>query len=140
MRAACLYLLLFVSGFASAQERAALAQEQAGLAQEQAALAPEQAALAQERAAAEPAAPSPSSDEGAEAGDVPAEPGVKSMSGMSILGNEEAPKALVIVPWKSSRIGDEVGVVNAMDERARPVDKEVFMREVHYYGLRAGSD
>ena len=24
----------------------------------------------------------------------------KTMSGMSILGNEEAPKALVIIPWK----------------------------------------
>ena len=28
----------------------------------------------------------------------------KAMSGMSILGNEEAPKSLVIVPWKSSGI------------------------------------
>ncbi len=26
----------------------------------------------------------------------------KAMSGMSILGNEEAPKSLVIIPWKSS--------------------------------------
>jgi hypothetical protein len=69
----------------------------------------------------------------------PPEPGVKSMSGMSILGNEETPKALVIVPWKSSRIGDEVSVENAMDKRARPVDKEVFMREVHYYDLRSGA-
>jgi hypothetical protein len=72
--------------------------------------------------------------------DEPAEPGVKSMSGMSILGNEEAPKSLVIVPWKSSRIGDEVGVANAMDERARPVDKDVFMREVHYYELRSSTE
>ena len=29
----------------------------------------------------------------------------KSMSGMSILGNQEAPKSLVIVPWKSAEIG-----------------------------------
>jgi hypothetical protein len=90
--------------------------------------------------AQEPAATTPNADEVAQAADEAAEPGVKSMSGMSILGNEEAPKALVIVPWKSSQIGDEVGVANALDERARPVDKEVFMREVHYYELRAGSD
>ena len=29
----------------------------------------------------------------------------KTLSGISILGNQEAPKALVIVPWKSSEIG-----------------------------------
>ena len=64
--------------------------------------------------------------------------GVKTLSGMSILGNEEAPKSLVIVPWKSSEVGDGIGVTNALDERARPVDKEVFMRELHYYELRSG--
>src|SRR5262245_12191276 len=30
------------------------------------------------------------------------------ISGMSILGNQEAPKALVIVPWKSSEIGNSM--------------------------------
>jgi hypothetical protein len=67
--------------------------------------------------------------------------GVKTLSGMSVLGNEEAPTSLVIVPWKSSRIGDGIGVANSMDDRARPVDKEVFMRELRYYALRsAGVD
>ena len=41
----------------------------------------------------------------------------KTMSGMSILGNEEAPKSLVIIPWKSSRLGDEI---NLADSR-RPI-------------------
>ena len=59
------------------------------------------------------------------------------MSGMSILGNEEAPQALVIVPWKSSQIGDEIGISNDMNGRPTPVDKEVFMREVRYYRLRS---
>lgn len=63
----------------------------------------------------------------------------KTLSGMSILGNEEAPKSLVIVPWKSSEIGDGLGVTDAIDDRARPVDKEVFLREVHYYELRSGT-
>ena len=64
--------------------------------------------------------------------------GTRTMSGMSILGNEEAPKSLVIVPWKSSEIGDGIGVYDSMDDRAVPVDKEVFLREVHYFDLRAG--
>jgi len=61
----------------------------------------------------------------------------RSMLGMSILGNEEAPKSLVIVPWKSSRIGDGLGVTNSMNDRPTPVDREVFMREVRYYELRS---
>ena len=64
--------------------------------------------------------------------------GVKTMSGMSILGNEEAPKSLVIVPWKSSRLGDGLGVAHSLDETPRAVDRDVFMRELHYYELRSG--
>ena len=64
---------------------------------------------------------------------------VKQMLGMSILGNEEAPKALVIVPWKSSQIGDGLGVSNSLDDQPGPVDREVFMREVRYFELRSGS-
>ncbi len=62
----------------------------------------------------------------------------KSMSGMSILGNEETPKSLVIVPWKSSELGDNLSISNTLDERARPVDKEVFLRELRYYTIRSG--
>jgi hypothetical protein len=65
--------------------------------------------------------------------------GAKEMSGMSILGNSEAPKSLVIVPWKTSEIGDGTGVSNMLDGRARPVDKEVFVRELDYYELRTGT-
>lgn len=61
---------------------------------------------------------------------------VKVLSGMSILGNEEAPKSLVIVPWKSSELGAELGVSRALDTSIRPVDKDVFMRELEYYDLR----
>lgn len=60
----------------------------------------------------------------------------KTMSGMSVLGNNEAPKSLVIVPWKSSEIGDGIGVSNALDDRAVPVDREVFAREIDYYSIR----
>ena len=70
-----------------------------------------------------------------QAADKPQE-GAKELSGMSILGNSEAPKSLVIVPWKTSEIGDGIGVSNMLDERARPVDKDVFMRELDYFELR----
>ncbi len=63
----------------------------------------------------------------------------KALSGMSILGNSEAPKSLVIVPWKTSEIGDGIGVTNLLDGRARPVDRDVFMRELDYYQLRTGA-
>ena len=63
--------------------------------------------------------------------------GPKSMSGMSILGNQDAPKSLVIVPWKSSEIGNGIGVSRALDTRIRAVDKDVFMRELKYYGIRS---
>ncbi len=62
----------------------------------------------------------------------------KTLSGMSILGNEEAPKALVIVPWKSSEIGDDIDLSDSLDERARPVDKDVFLRELRFHEIRSG--
>jgi hypothetical protein len=63
----------------------------------------------------------------------------KTMSGMSILGNEEAPKSLVIVPWKSSELGNDISLNDSLDERARPVDRDVFERELRYYAIRSGS-
>ena len=59
------------------------------------------------------------------------------MSGMSILGNEEAPKSLVIVPWKASELGADLSLSDTLDDRARPVDKEVFLRELRFYEIRA---
>jgi hypothetical protein len=63
-------------------------------------------------------------------------PGGKAL-GMSILGNQEAPKALVIVPWKSSELGTGPGVSTLLDDSRRPVDKEVFLRMLSYYEIRS---
>jgi hypothetical protein len=97
-------------------------------------------ALAQEPAeepAAEPAEAAAEQQARAEkTGDGISQP--KTMSGMSVLGNEEAPKSLVIVPWKSSELGDNISLSDTLDDRARPVDKEVFLRELHFYEIRAG--
>ena len=57
---------------------------------------------------------------------------------MSILGNQEAPKALVIVPWKTSELGRSPGISPMLDDSRQPVDKEVFMRALRYYEIRSG--
>jgi hypothetical protein len=57
--------------------------------------------------------------------------------GMSILGNEETPTSLVIVPWKSSEVGRATGISPMLDDSRQPVDKEVFMRELRYYEIRS---
>jgi hypothetical protein len=57
----------------------------------------------------------------------------KELSGMSIVGNDEAPKSLYIVPWKSSELGQETGMNMMLNERDVPVDREVFMRQLEYY-------
>jgi hypothetical protein len=59
--------------------------------------------------------------------------------GMSILGNQEAPKALVIVPWKRSEIGNALGLSTLLDDSRMPIDKEVFMRMLSYYEIRSES-
>lgn len=63
----------------------------------------------------------------------------KLLGGMSIVGNDEAPKSLVIVPWKSSQMGDALDVSRVLDDGRQPVDRDVFMRELDYYGIRSGS-
>jgi hypothetical protein len=65
--------------------------------------------------------------------------GEKQLSGMSVLGNDDAPKALVIVPWKSSVLGDTLSVSRMLDEGLQPVDRDVFSRELAYYRIRAAS-
>ena len=94
------------------------------------------AVLAQEAPPAAQQAPAAAAPP--QAGASPTDP--KSMSGMSILGNQDAPKSLVIVPWKSSEIGNGIGVSRALDTRIRAVDRDVFTRELKYYGIRSGSE
>jgi len=72
-------------------------------------------------------------DEGAKLTSVP---DAKAL-GMSILGNQDAPKSLVIVPWKSSELGASPGASPMLDDSRQPVDKEVFMRSLRYYEIRS---
>lgn len=60
--------------------------------------------------------------------------GAKELSGISIVGNKEAPKSLFIVPWKSSELGVETGLASRLlNEKMQAVDKEVFERELDFY-------
>jgi hypothetical protein len=61
----------------------------------------------------------------------------KRLSGMSIVGDDEAPKSLVIVPWKSSELGNRLAVSRLLDDGRQPVDRDVFTRQLRYYQIRA---
>jgi len=79
------------------------------------------------------AAPAAAASQGAPPG------GDVKMSGISILGNEDAPKSLVLVPWKSSQLADMPSVSRLLDSATQPVDKDVFMRELAYYEFKSSS-
>jgi hypothetical protein len=60
-----------------------------------------------------------------------------------VTGNRELPKVMYIVPWKKADIGDlPAQPFNTLiDEALTPVDRDVFRREVTYYGaVSAGAD
>lgn len=61
---------------------------------------------------------------------------VKELSGISIIGNKEAPKSLYIVPWQNSEVGVATSLsAGLLDDSMRPLDKEVFLRELDFYEL-----
>ena len=60
-----------------------------------------------------------------------------------VTGNRELPKVLYIVPWKKADIGDLPAQPfnTLLDEALTPVDRDVFRREVTYYGaMSSGAD
>ncbi|SRR6266568_1711211 len=67
------------------------------------------------------------------------DPDAKAVKGMSILGNDEAPMSLFIVPWKSSELGVETNLNRTLNEHDAPVDRDVFMRELDFYQVSVGS-
>ncbi|MGB5616994.1 MAG: hypothetical protein WBM78_09155 [Desulfobacterales bacterium] len=57
------------------------------------------------------------------------------LSGMSIVGNDEAPVSLFIVPWKSSEIGVETNFNMMLNDGDMPVDRVVFTRQLEFYQI-----
>jgi hypothetical protein len=70
---------------------------------------------------------------------VSGDPDAKLVRGMSVLGNNEAPMSLFIVPWKSSQLGVETNLNRTLSERDVPVDRDVFLRELDFYQVSVGS-
>jgi hypothetical protein len=67
------------------------------------------------------------------------DPDAKKLRGMAVLGNNEAPMSLFIVPWKSSELGVETNLTRTLNERDVPVDRDVFLRELAFYQVSVGS-
>ena len=60
-----------------------------------------------------------------------------------VSGNRELPKVMYIVPWKKADIGELPAQPfnTLLDEALTPVDRDVFRREVTYYGaVSSGAD
>lgn len=56
------------------------------------------------------------------------------VSGMSIVGNNETHKSLSLVPWRASETGKEVSFSSGiLKEELKPVDKSEFIRELDFY-------
>ena len=57
------------------------------------------------------------------------------MQGTAVIGNQELPKVLYIVPWKKSELPDlsEPPLESLIDEALTPIDRNVFRRRVDYY-------
>lgn len=61
----------------------------------------------------------------------------------TVTGNRELPKVMYVVPWKKSDLGDLPAQPfnTLLDEALAPVDRDVFRREVTYYGaINGGAD
>jgi len=60
----------------------------------------------------------------------------------AIQGNRELPKILYIVPWKSARLGLLRGGAgsSSFDTTFEALDRDVFRRQIEYYGVLYGPD
>lgn len=59
----------------------------------------------------------------------------------AIQGNRELPKILYIVPWKSARLGLLQGSAgsSSFDTSFEALDRDVFRRQIEYYGMLYGA-
>jgi len=107
-------------------------------------------AFAQDVASDAPAEKAPQAAEAAKPADAApkraASSGSKQMDRLelgstTIKGNAELPKVLYIVPWQSATAGDLDGrpVNSLLDEVFTPVDRDVFLRHVDYFGQLSGN-
>ena len=69
------------------------------------------------------------------AGPAPAEEAVIELEGTTVIGNQELPKVLYIVPWQKSELPDVADLpLNRLVEQAiQPVERDSFQRQVKFY-------
>ena len=60
---------------------------------------------------------------------------VRRVEGISIIGNNELPKSLIIVPWKESNVNDEPNLPeqSLVDRRFEQVRRSQLLREVQFH-------
>jgi len=58
----------------------------------------------------------------------------------SIVGSKELPKVLYIVPWKDTSVGSmaSASLDSSTDNGMTALDREVFQRELQYFGMLQG--
>lgn len=62
---------------------------------------------------------------------------IKHMSGISIVGNKEAPRSLYIVPWHNTELEQGTNMeFNFIGNSMQPVDRESLNLELELYKLR----
>lgn len=64
---------------------------------------------------------------------------VVDLSGISIIGNNELPKTLFIVPWKDSQVGISTEIDDRSEDSLGMIDKEQFQRELQYFEYARGN-
>jgi len=136
--------LVLAGGLVAAGIGAAVGQD-APTAAEQQARARSSVVQQAEPAVTQPPSPAPKQPAGKQATRAPASSKPAKvmdrleLESSQITGNRELPKVMVVVPWKRSDIGDLVGrpINSLVDEALQPVDREVFRREIDYYGALA---
>ena len=71
-----------------------------------------------------------------DADDAPVKPGAvqQARTGTTVIGEQEAPIGLYIMPWRQSQAeGGLDRPARLLDEELRPLDPEVFKRQVEYH-------
>ena len=63
---------------------------------------------------------------------------VRRVDGISVIGNRELPKSLIIVPWKGAKLSDEPNLPekSLVDNRFELVDRKQLLREIQFYKLQ----
>ncbi len=59
----------------------------------------------------------------------------RDLEGMSVIGSQELPKALYIVPWREAEVGEHHARLGhgVTEDPLQPLDRGVFRRELHYH-------